>query len=121
AHRDAANAGVNERSDPRVREPRTVGADHHGGTPVGSVGGDLFEVFAQEWLTPGEDEHRGRIRGGDLFDDPVAVGRLELAGRGVPGSSGDVAVRAGQIAALRQIPGDDVRNVRPGARRVRAL
>jgi hypothetical protein len=69
--------------------------------------GDLEDVGAHERVATGEDEDRVRERG-DLIDEGEALLSAQLTLIGAVDRRG-AAVHAGEVAAARDLPGDDAR------------
>src|SRR5947208_1386556 len=72
---------------------------------------DIGQVAPQQRLAAGENEQRRRVHGQQLVHDGEARVRVELSSGTLVWTSGDVAVRALEVAAPSQIPRDYVRNV----------
>ena len=124
AHRDPAHARCLERRDPFVGEQRPVRAHDHRGALPGGIASDVGQVLAQQRLAAREDQHRGGAHREHLVDDAEARRRVELSSGAFAGTRRDVAMRALQVAAPRQVPGHHVGDVvhvsRPPAPRARA-
>ena len=115
-----------EREPPRsgLRQPlrhvlgdaHAVGADDDPQFTLRRAPDDLEDVAPQERLAARQDRDAFRREGGNLVDDPEAFLGAELAaigevlGADLRRAAGvEIAVLAGEVAAVSQVPGDDVR------------
>jgi hypothetical protein len=112
----AARAGLRQPPRHVLRDAHAVGADDHPQLTLRRALDDLEDVAPQQRLAAGQDgQALGRERG-DLVDDPeallgaelAAIGEIVRADQGL-GAGVEIAVLAGEVAAIREVPGDDVR------------
>ncbi len=103
---DALDAALDHLPRHPVVDQHAVGAHHHPEAAVGGGAGDVVDVLAQERLAAGQDEHLGaqELHLGDesqaFVGGELVVGLL---------AAFHVAVRAAQVAAPGEVPGDQRR------------
>jgi len=92
-----------------------VGADNDPEFALRGAPDDLENVAPQERLPARQDRQAFRRESGDFVDDPEAFLGAELAAIGEVlrpdqrrAAGVEIAVLAGEIAAVGEIPGDDV-------------
>ena len=95
-----------------LAQQHAVGAEHGREPLLGGIGHDVPDVPPEQGLAPGEDQEDVRVDLGDLVHHPPALVGGQLASRVGAGERRHVAVRAFQIAPLREIPRHAVRRVR---------
>jgi len=95
-----------------LAQQHAVGAQHRREILLRRVGGDVPDVLAEQRLAPREDQEDVGIDERDLVHHSPALRRRQLAPRVGPGKRRHIAVRALQIAPLRQIPRHRIRRVR---------
>src|SRR5207342_967222 len=93
----------------------TVGADDDPEFALRCSPDDLEDVAPQQRLAAGQDRHALRREAGNLVDDPEALLGAELASireilRADQGRAAgvEIAVLAGEVTAVGEVPGDDV-------------
>ena len=101
---DATHAALDHLGGDGVGDQHAVGAHHHPQAGGGGGAGDLVDVAPQQRLAAGQDHHL-RAEGGQLAEHRQALLGRQLLRRRL--ARFHVAVRAAQIAALRQVPGDE--------------
>jgi hypothetical protein len=114
--RQAAHALLLEEVREGLRDLHAVRADDDPESLRIRVTDDLEDVAAQQGLAAGQDRHGLGGESRDVVDDLEALLGVQLAavGEGVVVDEGlaagvEVAMLAGEVAAVGQIPGDDVR------------
>ena len=92
-----------------------VGADDDPQSTLRRAPDDLEDVAPQERLAARQDRQAFRREGGDFVDDPEAFLGAELAPIGEVlradqrrAAGVEIAVLAGEVAAVGEVPGDDV-------------
>ena len=101
----AGDADVLDAARDLRRDERAVGRHHRAQALADGVLGDVEDVGAHQRIAAGEDEDGAGERG-DLIDEGEGLGGAELALVG-PVHGRSTAVHAGEIAAARDLPGDD--------------
>ena len=98
-----------------LRDAHAVGADDDPQSALRRAPDDLEDVAPQERLAARQDRHAFRREGGDFVDDPEAFLGAELAPIGEVlradqrrAAGVEIAVLAGEVAAVGEVPGDDV-------------
>ena len=118
--REPPRSGLRETRRQILRNAHAVGADDDPEFTLRRAPDDLEDVAPQERLAARQDREAFRRERGDFVDDPEAFLGAELAPIGeVLGADQrraagvEVAVLAGEVAAVGQVPGDDVRPGEP--------
>ena len=113
--RQSSCAGLCETLRDVLRDAHAVGADDDPESALRRAPNDLEDVAPQERLAAREDRQAFRRERGDVVDDPEALLRTELAPVGEIlradqrlGPRVEIAVLAGKVAAVSEVPGDDV-------------
>ena len=113
--RQAPDAFFEEKGREGRRDLDPVGPDHHEEPPGARVADDLQDVAAQQWFAAGQDRNGLGGERRDVVDDLEALGCRQLApvGEGLVldkrlAARVQVAVLAGEVTSVGQIPGDDV-------------
>ena len=113
--REPPRAGVRQAPRQVLRDAHAVGADDDPQSALRRAPDDLEDVAPQERLAAGQDRQAFRREGGDLVDDPEAFLGAELAAIGEVlradqrrAAGVEIAVLAGEVAAVGEVPGDDV-------------
>ena len=113
--REPARSGVREPPRQVLRDADAVGADDDPEAALGRAPDDLEDVAPQQRLAAGQDRQALGREGGDFVDDAEALLGAELAAvREVlradqrRASGVEIAVLAREIAAVGEVPGDDV-------------
>ena len=98
-----------------LRDAHAVGTDHDPEAALRRTLDDLENVAPQERLAARQDRHAFRCEGREILNYFEALLSAELAAVGEIlraderlGAGVEIAVLAGEIAAVGQIPGDDV-------------
>ena len=98
-----------------LRDAHAVGADDDPQFTLRRAPDDLEDVAPQERLAARQDRQAFRREGGDFVDDPEAFLGAELAPIGEVlradqrrAAGVEIAVLAGEVAAVGEVPGDDV-------------
>jgi len=99
-----------------LTQEHTVGAEHRRELLLGRIARHVPDVAPQQRLAAGEDQEHVGIDVGDLVDHAPAFRGRQLTARVGPGVRGHVAMRALEVAPLRQIPRHRVGGVRRGRR-----
>jgi len=107
ADADARDAHVVHATRDLGRHQRTVGRHDRAQPAADGVLGDVEDVGAHERVAAGEDQDRAGERG-DLVDEGEALLGAELALVRAVDRRG-AAVRTREVAAARDLPGDDAR------------
>ena len=115
--REPPRSGLREAPRQVLRDADAVGTDDDPKSALRCAPDDLEDVAAQQRLAAREDRQAFRREGGDFVDDPEALVGAELApirevlrtdqGRA---AGVEIAVLAGEVAAVGEVPGDDVRS-----------
>ena len=120
--REPPRSGLRQAPRHVLGDAHAVGADDDPQPALRRAPDDLEDVAPQERLAAGQDRQAFRRERGDLVDDPEAFLRAELAPIGeVLGADQrraagvEIAVLAREVAAIGEVPGDDVG---PGERAV---
>ena len=112
---ESPRSGLREPPRQVLRDAHAVGADDDPQPTLRRAPDNLEDVAPEERLAAGQDRQAFRREGGDFVDDPEALVGAELApvreilradlrcAAGV-----EIAVLAGEVAAVGEVPGDDV-------------
>src|SRR2546430_15118394 len=95
-----------------LAQQNAVGTEDRGEALLRGIGGDVPDVAPEEGLAAGEDEEDVGVDRRDLVDDASTLVRRQLTPRIGARERRHVAVRALEIAPLRQIPRHAVRRIR---------
>ena len=113
--REPPRSGFREAPRHVLRDAHAVGADDDPESALRRAPDDLEDVAPQERLAARQDRHAFRRERGDFVDDPEALVGAELAPIGevlradLRRAAGvEIAVLAGEVAAVGEVPGDDV-------------
>ena len=113
--REPPRSGLREALRQVLRDAHAVGADDDPEFTLRRAPDDLEDVAAQKRLAARQDRQAFRREGGDFVDDPEAFLGAELAPIGevlradLRRAAGvEIAVLAGEVAAVGEVPGDDV-------------
>ena len=113
--RESPRSGLREALRQVLGDAHAVGADDDPKVALRRAPDDLEDVAPQERLAARENRQAFRREGGDFVDDPEAFFGAELAPIGevlradLRGAAGvEIAMFASEIAAVSEVPGDDV-------------
>jgi hypothetical protein len=104
ADRDAAHPALDHARRDGVGEQDAVGPHDHPHSDRRRGSGDVVHVAPEQRLAAGEDHHLG-AQCAELAEHGETLLRRQLVGGGL--ARLHVAVRTAQVAALRQVPGDE--------------
>ena len=113
--RQPPRSGLRQAPRHVLRDAHAVGADDDPESALRRAPDDLEDVAPQERLAARQDRQAFRRERGDLVDDPEAFLGAELAPIGEVlradqrrAAGVEIAVLAGEVAAVGEVPGDDV-------------
>ena len=95
-----------------LAQKQAVGSEHGRELLFGRIGRDVPDIFPEQRLPARQNQEHMRIDPSDLVHHPPALVGGELATRIGPRGRRHIAMRALQVAPLRQIPRHRIRRIR---------